>query len=437
MLRNFTVLFLFLLLAHTNVYAAQSSSQYSSLANDTVVGSSGQTILQQTINLAAPSWIYVQADGRVYPSDGKTIADIWIDVDGAMKSNASVVDWSVSSDPQQHSYNAIGAVFVAAGQHTISVIAQSLKSPSFTVGATSNLSTVVTPASTVNVASLSSDTSTLTFNTAGLTSTSVLPTSPAVTLGITGANGSPLIALASARNYENGHPGDPLSTVTLDGATLPNNEASWSDNDLFSGAENQAPFFSHAYIPSISTSTHALSLAASALPYSGATNTVAYRMGGDSTLVTLQGMQVAGEGAPSSDTNNVTSYICVGTNQGWAGCPPVNTNVVIAQGEIVIPPGHNGIVFITGKTRIQADSSDAGGTAYLFLTVDGARVGSLGVQQLSSPNSVSTRTLSASYLTSGAGALTVGTHQIVLYGSVSGSFIHACMTEDLPLVWFD
>ena len=233
MLRRFTTFSVFLLLAHSSAYAAKGSSQYSSLANDTAIGNSGQTIIQQTINVTAPSWIYVQTDGRVYPSGGKAIADVWIDVDGAMKSNASVVDWSKSSDLQQHSYNAIGAVYVGAGQHTVSVIAQSLNSLSFTVGATSNLSTVVGPATTVSVASLSTDTSTLSFNTAGLTSTSILPTSPIVTLDVNGANGSPVIALASARNYENGNAGDPLSTITLDGATLANNEASWSDNDLW------------------------------------------------------------------------------------------------------------------------------------------------------------------------------------------------------------
>ena len=438
MLTRAILLSTLLLLIQPLAHAADTSSQYSSLAGDTVISSTGKTVLQQTINVSTPSWIFIESDGRVYPSGGYSIADVWINVDGAMKSNASVVDWSKSSDAQQHSYNAIGAVYVSAGQHTISLIAQSLNSPTFTIGAGSNLSTVIAPAPTVGVAALGADTSTLSFNTAGLTGTSVLPTSPEVTLNVNGANGSSVIALTSARNYEYGNPGDPLVTVTFDGATLPNNQASWSDNDMYSEAENQAPFFSQAYIPNVSSTIHAVSLAASALPYSGGmTNTVQYRMGADSTLVTLQGMEVSGSASFVSDAHNVTNYICVGTNQGWSGCPTVGTAVPIAESDIVIPPGHNGVVFITGKTRIQADSSDAGGTAALYLTIDGIQVGSTGIQQLKSPDSVSTRTLSASYLATGAKALSVGTHHVVLYGSVTGSFIHAAMTQDLPLLWFD
>ncbi|MFC3651076.1 hypothetical protein ACFONN_05940 [Dyella humi] len=438
MLKRVTTLSTLLLLIQPIAYAAETSSQYSSLASDTVISSAGKTVLQQTINISTPGWVFVETDGRVYPSGGYAIADLWINVDGVMKSNASVIDWSKSSDAQQHSYNAIGAVYVSAGQHTISLVAQSLNSPTFTIGAGSNLSTVVNPAPTVGVAALGADTGTLSFNTAGLTGTSVLPTSPEVTLNVNGANGSSVVALASARNYEYGNAGDPLVTVTLDGSTLPNNQASWSDNDMYSEAENQAPFFSHAYIPNVSSAMHAVSLAASALPYSGGlTNTVQYRMGADSTLIALQGMQLSGGASFVSDAHNVTNYICVGTNQGWSGCPPVGTAVPIAEGNIVIPPGHNGIVFITGKTRIQAGSSDAGGTAALYLTVDGVQVGSTGIQQLKSPDSVSTRTLSASYLATGVNTLSVGTHHVVLYGSVTGSFIHAAMTQDLPLVWFD
>jgi hypothetical protein len=437
MIRRILVLSALVLATQQAAFAAQTNSQYSSLASDTVVGHTAVTLLQQTVTLTAPGWVYVESDGRAYPSGGKADADLWLTVDGAQQGNASVIDWSKTTDGQQHSYNAIAAVYLSAGQHTISLVGGSLNTYSFSVGASSNLNTMVSPATTVSVASLSADTGTLSFNTAGLTGTSVLPTSPLITLNVNGANGVPVVALTSSRNYQYGNPGDPLSTVTLDGATLANNEASWADNDLNPGAENQAPFFTNAYIPSLSSATHSLSLAASALPYSGATNTVQYRAGADSTIVALQGMQVAGEGAPSSTQYNVIPYICVGTSEGYAGCPTVNSNVVIAQGQIVIPPGHNGIALITGKTRIQADDADAGGTASLFLTIDGTRVGSLGVQQLKSPNSVSTRTLSTSFLTSGANALSVGTHQVVLYGAVSGSFIHACMTEDLPLIWFD
>jgi hypothetical protein len=148
-------------------------------------------------------------------------------------------------------------------------------------------------------------------------------------------------------------------------------------------------------------------------------------------------MSISGSAGRSDDAHNVGNYICVGSSQGWGGCPSVGSSVAIAEGDIAIPSGSDGVIFIAGKTRIQADASDAGGSAYLYLEVDGERVGSLGVQQLAHPDSVSTRTLSSSFLTSGTHALSPGMHHVVLYGKVTGSFIHAAMTKDLPLVWFN
>ena len=90
-------------------------------------------------------------------------------------------------------------------------------------------------------------------------------------------------------------------------------------------------------------------------------------------------------------------------------------------------------------TRIQADPSDAGGNALLNLRIDGATVGSTGVQQLNNGTAVSTRTLSASYLSAppNGAALAPGWHTVQLGVNASGSFIHLTAFKDLPLLWFD
>jgi hypothetical protein len=389
--------------------------------------------------LESNSWVYVQSDGRYIPSGGGAGATTRIFVDGAPVGNASVTDWSVSKSPQQHSYNNIGAVFLGAGLHTVELHTSSQNSRSFTIGAESNLSALVTPANAVGVATRGADSGVVSHNVAGLSDTSILPTVAHVNIAIDGGGGQPVVALSSARIFRWGNAGDPLTTIALDGSTLPNNEASWSDNDMYDYAENQAPFFTQAFLPSVA-GVHTASLVSSALPYGVGqpANTVQYQVGADSTLVTLTGgMSVVGAAPSPADPNNVGDYICVATSQGWAGCPPVGSDVIVAEGDIVIPAGHNGVVLISGKTRIQADASDPGGQGLLYLTIDGIRRGSLGAQQLAAPSSVSTRTLGTSYLATGGEALTPGVHHVVLHASITGTFIHLAMTRDLPLIWFD
>lgn len=418
--------------------AGQSGSVYDQLYTDVSIGSVDTAALTKSITLAAPSWVYFQTDGRVWPSGGGSIPSVWITVDGVDASNRSVVDWSVSHNPQQHSINAVGVAYLSAGTHSVTLHAKSLNSKTFALGSDTNLSALIGPATTVTSTIRGSDSGTLSYNVNGLNGQSVLPTNSQVNLPVNSNAGQLLVAVTSSRIYRYGHAGDPLTTIGLDGATLPNNRASWSDNDMYEGAENQAPFFSQALIPNIGAGSHTISLLTTSLPYTSGSNDVQYRMGGDAIVVALQGgMSVVGAAPAPSDAHNVTNYICVATNVGWTGCPATGSDVIITEADIVVPPGHNGIVMISGKTRIQGDASDAGGVGYLWLTIDGTRRGSMGVQQLASPDSVSTRTLGTSYLATGVEALASGTHHVVLYAKATGNFQHLAMTKDLPLIWFD
>jgi hypothetical protein len=422
-----------------NAMAASPQAAYSQISTDTVINNGGTTLLTQTINLTSAQSVFVQTDGRVIPSGrGGAIAVVWIQIDGALVGNQSVVDWSKSTDSQQHSYNAIAAKTLAAGSHTITLNAATLNTSSFTIGARSNLATLLSPGKTIIQHKRGSDSGVLSYNTTGLSSESPLPHAEQVTNTVSGAAGSTVVVLASSRIYQYGNPGDPMTTISLDGLTQPNNVANWSDNDMNSGAENQAPFFTHALITGLNSKAHAVSLDTSAEPYAPGTkaNVVQYKIAGDATLITLQGMSIVGSVPLSNDPYNVANYLAVASSTGYPGFPVAGTAVPIAQGDIVIPAGDNGVVFIAGKTRVQGGTTDSG-TVLLYLTIDGVQQGSLGAQQLANPNGVSTRTISASYLATGTQALSTGTHHVVLYAQGNGTFKTLCVTADLPLIWFN
>lgn len=115
----------------------------------------------------------------------------------------------------------------------------------------------------------------------------------------------------------------------------------------------------------------------------------------------------------------------------------VGTNTVIAETTVNIPNGHNGVVFFKATTRIQGDPSDIGGNISLWINIDGKDVGTIGVQQIKSPNSVSARMIAASYVSSGNNKLSTGQHTVKVYAKADGKFIHLTGTNELPLVYFD
>lgn len=425
----------------SHVLAAGIESDYQQIPGDISV-SGAQAVLTSTITLGSPAWVYVQSDGRVIPS-GASIAAMSISADGAAISNTSIVDWSQTTNAQQHSFNAIGAAYLGAGTHVVKLTASTLNGAAFNVGAGTNLSVMTSPAQAVSVSKLSQDTGTLSFDTANIKVGTPLPNQALLSQTVN-VGGQAAVAMASGRAFLYGLAGDPLTAIYLNGQEPANNIGSWADNDMYKGAENQAPFFNHAFYSQLPNQS-VISWNASALPYcedggcSGSVDNVQYKVGADSTLVTLYGgMSVAGAYSTSSSAYNRTNYIGVGSTQGWPGVPATGTDVVLAQVQITVPAGHNGIVLISGKSRVQGDQSDQGGTVSMWITVDGVRRGSTGVQQLAYPNGASTRTIGASYLSSApAERLAPGSHTITLYGRADGNFKHLAMTRDLPLIWFD
>ncbi|MBV8363929.1 MAG: hypothetical protein JO193_05135 [Candidatus Eremiobacteraeota bacterium] len=416
---------------------ASTDSQYLQTAADISVSGAPTPILTATV--AGGRSVYLQSDGRFYPTS-PCIAYLYITVDGVKVTDDSLIDWTASTNRQQHSFDVIGAAALSPGNHTITLTAQG--SGSFVVGAPTSLSILINTGTTIKKYALSSDTGVLSFNTAGIQEGQPLPRISFGSIAALVATGQPVVAALSGRTYNGGYNccyGDPLWNISIDGQAERNAYSDWTDNDIFTGAELQAPMFSHAYFDGLASGYHTLSADASALPYTPPlVDTVQYRIGAGTQLIVLWGgMAVSGRGTLVNDQYHRLDYICVGSSSGSPGCPSVNTDVTIATFSITVPSTDSGVVFLTAKSRVQGDSSDAGGTVSFWIDVDGVERGSLGVQQLQYPNSVSTRTISASYLATGANRLAAGNHQISVHAKVTGSFVHLSLTKDLPLIWFD
>jgi hypothetical protein len=131
----------------------------------------------------------------------------------------------------------------------------------------------------------------------------------------------------------------------------------------------------------------------------------------------------------------------VATTIGSSGCPAAGTDVVIGTAIITIPAGHDGIVYFSAKTRIQADNSDSFATAVLGIKVDNVARGTLGVQQLAVGAGQSSRNLSSSYLSApgpNSAVLSPGPHTVQTYINVSGSLLHyPAVPQDVVLTYFD
>lgn len=429
--------FLFTTTVTNQCYAAGANSAYVALSSDKYITGGPVTVLSTVVSTSKTGWLYVQSDGRFYPS-GATLLTSAIYIDGNKVSNDSLIDWRGTSNPQQHSYNVIGAQQVAAGTHTISLIAQATGGAAY-FGSSSNLSAMLDAATSVTNVSLAADTVQLNFNTSGTSEGTPLNAhSPKIISNIS-TTSAPVVVFTSGRSYVNGGYGDPMWGIYLDGAEPSIASMTWTINDMWTGAELQAPMFSQGYF-SVPVGSHSFSLEASEAPYSN--NNVQYKIGANSRLITLTGgMSVVGKGLNSDaslyEAYRRYSYICIATNGFNSTCPTTGIETVIGHGNVVIPTGHNGVVFFSAKTRIQGDAQDAGGTVRLYLKIDGMIVGSMGIQQLHYPDSVSTRTMSASYLATGINRLSPGTHTVDVVASADGNYHNLSMVADLPVVWFD
>ena len=164
---------------------------------------------------------------------------------------------------------------------------------------------------------------------------------------------------------------------------------------------------------------------------------------GTGMTVLSGGLTVAGSTTSSYDGSPNSSGIGVGSSTGDPYSAPVGTNVELASANVYVPRRHSGVVMFSAKSRTQGgDGFDTGwtsnGTISMWITIDAKRRGPVVFQEVASPgNSGSGRSIAVSYLAAGGRALRPGYHRVQVWGRADGSFFHAWMWRDLPLLWFD
>ncbi len=422
--------------------ADPTSGRYLAVANDTLINTSEVTLLQTTINLSAGDNVFVETDGRYFPSSSNAQGLMIIRIDGINTGNTSLLDWNGSGSAQQHSFNAIAAKFLSSGVHAIALVAK-MNAGSYTVGAGSNLSILIHPATQVYMQQPGVDTMEFNFTTKNIGPAmfnyTKLPHT-VVTSKILNSSGADIVALASGRSYETTAFGDAMWGIFFDGSWIGfqslwgSTDTLWTVNDMCSCAELQAPMYSHAFFPAPTSANHTISLDATEYPWAmnqnGGEDSVRYKVGADTALVVMAGgMTVRGS----------QHVLTSGFNDGYPVGPVVNGTVTtkVAETTISTPAGHGTVMFVA-KARFQATGTQDNGNAVLYITVDGVRLGSSGVQGISTFSPNSQRTLSASYL---ATALASGSHTIRVFIEVDGSFDttnnNPFIHTEIPLVYFE
>lgn len=407
------------------------------------------TLLRSRFTLRRPDTVLVQSDGTYAPLEEESAGSVFIEIDGAKVSNESVIDWRESQKPVRHSFNAIGAARLSKGSHQVKLVAKPIAG-AFAVSRTSNLSVLVHPARRISMARLTRRAGPFDFTTADLGGRSDrLPHKALASL--TADTRSPTVVLASATGQRVGENGDAMLGIYLDRRHPGTGSSLWTVNDLCLCAEIKAPFYAQALFEDGSRRS-LVSLEASEYPWDQpdvpdqeiGEDTANYVVEPGATLVALGGdLHVVGDGKP--DRWGARKF--AGTAWDWSCvargflvrrfCPRAGGDVQVASERFEVPRRHSGVVMFAAKSRVQAGRFDVGGTAKLWLTIDGKQRGSIGVQQLSEPSTISQRTISASYLAAGKRRLRPGKHEVKVYVRVQGSFAGVGLSRDLPLVWFD
>jgi hypothetical protein len=385
----------------------------------------------------------ILADGYVVPR-GEVRVSVRLLVDGAPVGSAAVLDWHGTHYPVAHSFRVLAAPALTGGAHDVALSVQA--DGPVSVGAGSVLSVLPRPATQVRQQMADTGDAVVQVNTlGGLSDKDALPHRLFARVRA-GAGAGPVVALAAGSVAYEGDGktdfGDALWGFWLDGAEPTGNEASYADNDICRCAELGAPLAMQAFFPAGVADGRVIGAGATAEPWgtSTGTNHVAYRVLPESALVVLAGgMRVAGsasvlDAAHGGDAVKRFPYFCAGSAHGYVGCPKTGSAVTVAEGDVSVPAGHRRPVLFSAALRIQGASHDKGGRFDMWLELDGRRVGADGVQDLAAKSSVSTRTVTVSYLAEG---LPEGAHHVALVARASGDFEHLAVTRNVPVIWFD
>ena len=436
-------IFSFILLFLINLlYAGDPNSYFSVTGKDQVINSLSEKILiTKTYNLIKPQKVLVISNGTFAPYNKNGIAKVYIKIDGDSSiGNLSIINWKDSEIPMPHSFDCIATTNLTAGRHTISLVAtvdKTTPDSNFKILKNTGLSILLDPAPYV-ISNNDSSKST------------VIDTQPQRFKGFypvamneiltnsfdVGSKSTNVVTLASGSSSLYNGEGDALWGILLNNEDCLNNDSSqWSVNDLYKGAELTAPMFLHSFHNLIGQNN--LKLKGGKLTFDYFDNTVSYKVDNSVQLITLYGMKLSGKASISDATCNREDWGFFGTSKNQQNITPINTNHEVLHTDLNIPQDHNGVVLFLTKMRIQPGKEDLGGTAELWINVDGKDVGTIGVQEFKYPNCESSRTISASYLSTGKNRLTPGNHTVRDYLKATGDFKQIAHSQDLPLIYFD
>jgi hypothetical protein len=435
-------------------------SRYWQLPEEAVVPDGAPLdVRAQTFDLTSPARVFINSDGFLLPTSwpSATEARVWIDVDGAPVSSTSGIDWDGSVAPQPHAYNCVGGLTLLAGRHTVTLRAQGING-SVRLAAGANLSVFVNPAEHLIQRRTTAASAPVVTEftgpqpTASRCSWGEIPKQTILSLDMPTGD-LPVFVFGSSRIIRTANAGDSMIGLfhepTSDRTeTALQFRAQWSVQDLFPSAELSGSGFCQGVLHGTASPEYRprFALVATRFPPSHqSSRKLGYQLGEGATLVALAGgLKVAGWAA--NTVGNVCHAVCIGSSTGL--CNPLGTSVPVSNGRISIPAGHDGIVFIAAKLRMQGDPGDEASRVIAELRLNGQRVGSRAVQGIGGwlggwDTAQSQRTLAVSYLTTGAAALPPGDHTVELVMRVE-ALSNPPLTErmsvwddDPYLVWFD
>jgi hypothetical protein len=470
---------------HRSALAAgqQYLSKYNRLTDPGIlVGNAVRTAVSTTVTLKQQSSVFVCSDGRVFPGPGsasKPRASLRLYIDGQPYGNETAIDWGMVawSNTGQHCFNAIATEVLNAGNHVFEMraAASTPNASKYTVSEAS-ISVLVDGADYLQSGDYGSSPNccqTYNYDVTSMISQfgckllgrqdtyGLLPFQAMIDIPFAIKKEETVYFMASGISDHSLCAGDAMWCIAIDNTlpASPNNafstyhRAQYTVNDLFVGAELEAPMYCQGRMIPGETAwpggSGTVSLVSSEFPYcfsSGSPcqtnqNPIQYTVNPTTTLVVLKGEMVVHGSANTllqTDPIQGNEYVCInGTSSPTTFCFPMGTEVDVAQGILEVPQDHSGVVFFSAKVRCQAGSTNDKGSVFIWLEIDGVRVGGTGVQQLAL-GSDSQRTLTISYLAAENNALTAGSHIVKLRSKCSGQFKHLLLHNDgSMLVWFD
>jgi hypothetical protein len=386
--------------------------------------------------------VFIYSDGILIPSsNNRPAVQLGLYLNGALISNLARLDYAGADPREKHGYTLIAAQqSLPVGTHQLELRAVATGASNGPLTLSGNLSVMPLPVGTdLRSTHSNTDSGVLAFTTGHIAAgpnddrsmtPEPLPHSLLFGHQLNTPAGQPIVSFAAGTYKQSGHDGDPLVGLWFNGAQSNSTQASWAINDLCRCAELVSPFMLHG-VHSGTGAPANIMLGGAELYFSdqNAENPVRYRVESNSRVISFTAGALSGVSSGQLSHGNTSMLNTV---------PTANIDQVLATRTLVIPPKHDGEVFLSGKSRLFGGPGR--GEGRLSLRINGNTVGLPGEQSCGSINNgcVSTRTLSTSYLATGANRLAPGTYTVELIGRFNTSTgTQHFMSVDGALLSFD